>query len=118
MTFRELVVPSALEVLEIIGVEPVAPESGSTVQVLDLDGNEENSVRFSYDVVEGSIRIIGKSGGRVLIDLFREGAVFIRFRREGDNISIEADFETDSLGGTITLKVTPELQVTDKMLFI
>jgi hypothetical protein len=118
MTFRQLVVPSALEVLEIIGVEPLVPESGSTVQVLAFDVDDDNSVSFSYDVVGRSIRILWKSEKRVVLDLFREGAVLIRFRQGGEVTLIEVDFETDCLAGTIELKVAPEVQVSDKLLFV
>ncbi|MCR6483212.1 hypothetical protein M8542_10325 [Amycolatopsis sp. OK19-0408] len=118
MTFRELVVPSALEVLEIIGVEPLVPESGSSVQVLVFDVDDDNSVSFSYDVVGRSVRILWKSGKRVALELFREGAVLIRFHQGEDATSIEVDFETDSLAGTMELKVLPEVQIKDKLLFV
>lgn len=118
MTFRELVVPSTLEVLESVGVEPVAPESGSTVRVLTLEADDQNSVSFSYDVVGRSVRVLWKTGSRVALELFREGAVLIGFRRDGDATVIEVDFETDSLAGNLEVKVGVEVQVEDKLLFV
>ena len=117
MTFRELVAPDALESLEIFGVEPVVPEPGSTVRMLDFDVDDLNSVRFSYDVVGRSVRVLWKIGDRVALELFREGAVRIGFREDGDRASIDVDFETDSLAGSIEVKVAPEVQIKDNLLF-
>jgi YD repeat-containing protein len=118
MTFRELIVPSALEVLEIIGMEPVAPEPGSTVRALTFEVDDQNSVSFSYDAAGRSVRVHWKQGNRVVLDLFREGAVLIRFHQGGGGrTSIEVDFETDSLMGTLEVKMAPEVQVKDKLLF-
>ncbi|SFW86871.1 hypothetical protein [Amycolatopsis australiensis] len=118
MTFRELVVPSALEVLECVGVEPVAPEPGSTVQELTFEADGRNSVSFSYDVIGRSVRVIWKAGDRTILDIFREGAVRIEFRQDGDDTVVDADFETDSLGGNIEVRVGGEVQVKDKLLFV
>ncbi|SFW90508.1 hypothetical protein [Amycolatopsis australiensis] len=62
MTFRELIVPSALEVLETVGVEPVLSEPGSTVQTLVFEAGGRDSVTFSYDVAGRSVRFVWKTG--------------------------------------------------------
>ncbi|WP_435187557.1 hypothetical protein [Streptomyces sp. bgisy126] len=101
--------PEPRDFAEALGVEPVEVEGEA--QELDLTEVVGEPLRFSFHVVERSIRL---RWGHV--DLYREGATRLRIVESPGRTGLYVDFETGPMTGTLRIEVFPEVTVDDVLL--
>lgn len=109
---RSFTSPEADEFLFALGVRPELGEDGA----FHVEFSAGDLVlRFSYSVPGSSVRYELIAGGRAVIASFREGARLLRVGEKGE-MRIDVDFETEDTRGGMTIRVAPEISVTERTL--
>jgi len=117
MSLRQFVVPSGAEWIDALGVEPDAVVGEVAVsRVRWATGHEE--LDLTFDVPGNSIRCRWRRGDTVLLDIFREGARQLSVSSGRGQAHVVIVFETDGLRGELTIKLVPEIQINDQLLFV
>ncbi|WP_426403868.1 hypothetical protein ACN9M0_17495 [Streptomyces sp. R-07] len=107
-------VPDLRRFTESLGVDPVETESDT--QEIDLTDVTGESLRFSFSPAGRSIRLlwIRESG---TVDIFREGATRLWIEEQDKETILCTEFAMGSTKGTLRLRVFPNLQLKDELLF-
>ncbi len=94
------VVPSDDEVLDATGLVPTSEDDfESKVIVLSLGGDD--SLKFSYSQVGGSVRYVWTRKGQLMLDLFREGATRFEIDSRDARITLRVEFDFEQARGAI-----------------
>ncbi|MEV6617182.1 hypothetical protein AB0N31_25700 [Streptomyces sp. NPDC051051] len=114
--YREFIIPDDEEIHETTGEWPCSDESGARVLALRNDSGQ--SLVLSYDAPARSVRIrwVDDRGIEVL-DVFRESATRLSFTSGRSTQHISIDFDMGECTGTMEIRVTPHLSVSDRLLF-
>jgi YD repeat-containing protein len=116
MSYAPFIVPSDGDFEREFGVCPVV-EEGSEARVLDLEPVTGQTLRFSYDPLGRSVRLVWRRGDAVDMDMFREGAAELRIVTERGAASIVTRFDWGDLMGELALAVFPDVSIVDRTLF-
>ncbi|MFG2628624.1 hypothetical protein [Streptomyces sp. NPDC048473] len=112
----EFVTPDPQEVVNALGVEPeITGETQRTVNLVDVTGED---LAFSYDAVGQSVAVRWCApSGKVMLNLFREGAILLRVQEGDGGTQLIVEFETRDTAGELRLQVFPEVSITETSLF-
>jgi hypothetical protein len=116
MEYQQFIAPLDSQVLEFLGVEPVAEGDEETTRVIRVELGDGQLLTYSYDVVGGSVRVRWTKAGVIVLDLFREGVVKISVESEGEISRICAFAEFGSLRGVLSVQILPELKFCDQLM--
>lgn len=115
--YREFIVPDDQEILEAIGDWPETEED-SEARLLVFRGEGGESIRFTYDALARSVRVLWKNGqGETLVDIFREGATRLVVHSGNSCAYIALDFVMGECAGKMEIQVHPKMAVKDHILF-
>ncbi|GAA4039132.1 hypothetical protein [Streptomyces shaanxiensis] len=115
--YREFVVPDDQEILETIGEWP-GTEEESGARHLTLQGEENESITFSYDALARSVRVRWKNrSGEEIIDVFREGATCMKVHSDKSTTHISLDFHMGECSGRMEIRLFPSFAIKDHLLF-
>ncbi|WP_406494951.1 hypothetical protein OG936_13960 [Streptomyces sp. NBC_00846] len=112
----EFVTPDPQDVVNALGVEPeITGETQRTVNLADVTGED---LTLSYDAVGQSVTVRWCTpSGKVILNLFREGAILLRVQEGDGETKIVVEFETRDTTGELRLQVFPEVSITETSLF-
>lgn len=110
---RSFTAPEADEFLFALGVQPELRGDGAFHVEFSAG---DLALRFSYSVPGSSVRYELIAGGRTVVTSFREGAMLLRVGEQGE-MRIDVDFETEDTRGGMTIRVAPEIGLTERILF-
>ncbi|WP_143195092.1 hypothetical protein [Streptomyces sp. CB02488] len=112
----EFVTPDPQEIVNSLGVEPEF--AGETRRTIDLVAVTGEDLKFSYDAVGQSVAVRWCTrSGKVVLNLFREGAILLRVQERDGETQLVVEFETRDTVGELRLKVFPEVSLTETSLF-
>jgi hypothetical protein len=117
VTYREFVVPAARAFLEELGVEPVAVEDAEMAGRFEVAVGDD-VLDFTYDIHGRSIRALWSRHDAQLVEVFREGAVRLSVYAEEGQTLLRTEFETDSLSGSLVIRVFPDIAFEDSLLLV
>lgn len=109
---RLFIAPETDEFLFALGVQP---EFGDDDAFHVEFSAGDLALRFSYSVPGSSVRYELIAGGRTVITSFREGATLLRVGDRGE-MRIDVDYETDDTRGEMTIRIAPQITVTERTL--
>ncbi|MEV7238767.1 hypothetical protein AB0N06_34065 [Streptomyces sp. NPDC051020] len=112
----EFVTPDPQEIVNALGVEPeITGETQRTVNLVDVTGED---LTLSYDAVGQSVTVRWCTpSGKVMLNLFREGAILLRVQEGDGETQLVVEFETRDTSGELRLQVFPEVSITETSLF-
>ncbi|MCM2411182.1 hypothetical protein [Streptomyces sp. RKAG290] len=112
----EFVTPDPQEIVNALGVEPdITGETQRTVNLVDVTGED---LTFSYDAVGQSVTVRWCTpSGKVLLNMFREGAILLRVQEGDGETRLVVKFETGDTSGELRVQVFPEVSITETSLF-
>jgi YD repeat-containing protein len=114
--YREFVTPDDEEVYEATGEWPDMDENGA--RVVTLRDTSGQSMVFSYDTLERSVRVRwANNQGVEVMDVYREGAMRLSFTPGKSTRSIRIDFHMGECTGAMDIQFAPHLAVQDRLLF-
>jgi hypothetical protein len=117
VTYRQFVVPADREFLEQLGVEPAPVEDAETAGRLEVVVGDD-FLDFTYDVHGRSVRAVWSRRDTELVEIFREGAVCLTVYAEEGQTLLRTEFETDSLSGSLVIRVFPDIAFEDSLLLV
>ena len=115
MSHREFVVPTDDEVLGEIGVAPEPDDDELRTLALAARASGEQVV-LTYDVLGRSVSCSVTQQGATRLQLTRGGAVRLWVDRVADEVVCTVEFDTDSLGGRLVIRVGAAVSVSDVLL--
>ncbi|MFJ2587962.1 hypothetical protein [Streptomyces sp. NPDC087538] len=112
----EFVTPDPQEIINALGVEPeITGETQRTVNLAEITGED---LALSYDAVGQSVNLRWCApSGKVMLNLFREGAILLRVQDGGGKTQLVMEFETRDTAGEIRVQVFPEVSIAETSLF-
>lgn len=111
--YREFIVPSDQEILEAVCEWP--EEEGET-RIITLQGENSDSIIFSYNSLATSIRILWKNeDSEEVLDIFREGATLMRVGSTAHGSFISIQFDTGDFSGRTEISISSKFRVTDQL---
>ncbi|GAA1012915.1 hypothetical protein Aple_015600 [Acrocarpospora pleiomorpha] len=115
--YRQFIVPTDMQILDALGVEPEVIEEGDTVRLIRVVTGEGDEFRLSYDTPGRSVRCQWYRGSVLILDIFREGADRLQVSSQKGESNIVIHFQTDSLAGGLHIRLAPSIAISDKLLF-
>lgn len=113
MASREFVTPDPDDFLVAFGVTPEF-HVDDDAYYLELPSGSFR-LRLSYSVPGRSVRYELSDRGRVLVEVFREGATLLRLGGV-DEPAVIVDYETADTTGTLTIGLSPEIAISEEIL--
>lgn len=111
----EFVTPDPQEIVNALGVEPEA--TGKTQRIINLADVTGEDLIFSYDAVGQSVAVRWCApSGKVILNLFREGARLFRVEEWNGRTQLVVKFETGDTVGEFRLQVFPEVSIAETSL--
>lgn len=117
MEYRQFQVPADVEILNVLGIEPEPVEDDGFTRVIRLSTESGDLLVFSYDVPGCSVRCRWYRESRLLLDLFREGAIRLSVSSHSGELGILVYFETGSLSGELSIRLGHYVAISDRLLF-
>jgi len=115
MRYRVFEVPRTNEFVDALDVVP-EDVTGEYAQRLTFRiGNEQ--LVLTFDVPGQSVHLLWTRDVVHVLEVFREGAVSVRFRKGNGATTVLVDFRTDDQRGVLEVQVDPRFAVTDRLLF-
>jgi hypothetical protein len=101
--------PPLSAVTAFLGVEPAvhAPEDGYWAYELAGAGGE--MLRFSFNILDGSVQLILTSRGREIGRISQEGATNMSLQGEGDGQRLKCEFHWDGAQGVLEVAPAPNV---------
>ncbi|MFE2538554.1 hypothetical protein [Actinacidiphila glaucinigra] len=109
-------VPEAACFREVFGVAPVPEEGCEHVEVLELVVDEHDVLCFSYDVIFGSFMVRWLRDDDEILSVYREGARGIRIEDGVREKYIVVHFELGGHEGSLSIRVYPDVSVSDRLM--
>lgn len=117
MSYHQFIVPDDDEVLDIVGVMPVAEEVDSATRVVSFEVEDMGALRLSYNASGRSIRVRWTKGAIVLVDIFREGAERLVFESGKSGLLARINFELETVSGSLVVGLYPQFSIEDELIF-
>lgn len=115
MTYRQFLHPECDEIEYVLGA---TPEVNDDDVIFVRLGVGEESIEIVADIPGRSVRLKWWRGSRMLVDIFRESAILMRFREAGGETFVDFTFETDDLAGRLHVQVAPVIGVEEATLLV
>ncbi|MET9875876.1 hypothetical protein ABZZ36_14795 [Actinacidiphila glaucinigra] len=109
-------VPEAARFREVFGVAPVPEEGFENVEVLELVIDEHDILCFSYDVILGSFMVRWLRDDDEILSIYREGARGIWIEDGVREKYIVVHFELGGHEGSLSIRVYPDVSVSDRLM--
>ncbi|MFJ9178852.1 hypothetical protein [Streptomyces sp. NPDC102360] len=109
-------VPLETEFLEELGVEPTRSDDGDTF-TLNLSETTGEPLSLTASEAARSVRIIWDTGRSRTIDIYREGATYMRLSSRDSRTVIVIGFSLGGTQGELKLQVFPHIEISDQQLF-
>lgn len=118
----KLVVPDESDFLSAVGVEPETGDEGEGVFGVRIEGLSIHRDVFdiTWSLIEDSVKISWSREGAGIVDIYREGATNLQIHEEAGETRLVAIFASHDSGirSEISVRVTPDGHVSDRLLFV
>jgi hypothetical protein len=117
VSLDEFAVPSRAEWVDALGIEPESVDLDPGVRRLYCTTDRGDAIDLTFDIPGNSVRCRWLREGNAVLDLFRESARNLVVHSGKGEAFVIVTFEADGLRGELSIRLWPEILITDQMLF-
>lgn len=109
--------PEANDWLATFGVAPQAASADETwIQAVTLTPEPDETLTLSWNLYEGSLRLVWRRETVVRVDAYRDGVKDLRLEDPpGKATYILADYQAEDMVGSLAVQVWPHFGLTDSL---